>query len=169
MSNATATGIIAWFARNPVAANLLMLIIIVVGVGSAFSLQRALFPSFEVDRVFITAPYSGAAPEEVEQGVILKIEEAINDVDGIRRIEADAFESNGRLMIEPDEDVDVQKLVGDLKSRVDSIVHFPEEAERPIISQPEILVPAFTVQISGALDERSMKAVSYTHLTLPTT
>lgn len=160
MSNAPATGIIAWFARNPVAANLLMLIIIVVGVGSAFSLQRALFPSFEVDRVFITAPYPGAAPEEVEQGVILKIEEAINDVDGIRRIEADAFESNGRLMIEPDEDVDVQKLVGDLKSRVDSIVHFPEGAERPIISQPELLVPAFTVQISGALDERSMKALA---------
>ena len=160
MSNEPATGIIAWFARNPVAANLLMLIIIVVGVGSAFSLQRALFPSFEVNRVFITAPYPGAAPEEVEQGVILKIEEAINDVDGIRRIEADAFESNGRLMIEPDEDVDVQKLVGDLKSRVDSIVHFPEEAERPIISQPELLVPAFTVQISGALDERSMKALA---------
>ena len=90
---ATNKGVIAWFARNPVAANLLMLIIMSVGIGSAFNIQRAMFPAIEIDSIIIDAPYPGAAPEEVEQGVMLKIEEAINDVDGIKRIESDAYES----------------------------------------------------------------------------
>ena len=153
-------GIIAWFARNPVAANLLMLIIIAVGLGSAFNLQRALFPQIEVDLVFVNAAYPGAAPEEVEQGVILKIEEAINDLEGIKRVESDAFESFGRVMIEPEDGTELSRLADDVKSRIDGITHFPEEAERPIISHLEVLIPALTIQISGALDERSMKALA---------
>ena len=87
MSTPQRKGIIAWFAHNPVAANLLMLIIMALGLGSAFNIQRAMFPAFDIDLIFINAPYPGAAPEEVEQGVVLKIEEAINDIDGIKRVE----------------------------------------------------------------------------------
>jgi multidrug efflux pump subunit AcrB len=153
-------GVIAWFAYNPVAANLLMLVIIAVGIGSAFNIQRAMFPAFDIEMVYIRAPYPGAAPEEVEKGVILKIEEAINDVDGIKRVESDAHESYALIWIEPHEGVDVSRLLDDVQSRVDAIPHFPEEAEKPIISQPEILFPALTVQIAGELDERSMKALA---------
>ena len=110
--------------------------------------------------VYINAPYPGAAPEEVEKGVVLKIEEAINDVDGIKRIESDAFESYAMIWISPHEGVNLNKLLDDIQSRVDAIPHFPEEAERPIISQPEILFPALTVQIAGELEERSMKALA---------
>lgn len=154
------TGIIAWFARNPVAANLMMLVIIAVGLGSAFNLQRAMFPELAIDVLFVSAPYPGAAPEEVEQGVILKIEEAINDLEGIKRVESDSYESLGRIMIEPQDGIDIDKLADDVKSRIDGISHFPEEAERPIVSQPEIMFPALTIQISGGLDERSMKALA---------
>ena len=70
-------GIIAWFARNPVAANLLMIIIMVVGLGSAFTIQRAMFPAFDLEVIFINMSYPGAPPEEVEQGIVLKIEEAM--------------------------------------------------------------------------------------------
>ena len=84
-------GVIAWFAYNPVAANLLMLVIIAVGLGSAFTIQRAMFPTVDIEMIFITAPYPGAAPEEVEQGVVLKIEEAINDLDGIKRVKSKPF------------------------------------------------------------------------------
>lgn len=160
MSKLPKTGIIAWFARNPVASNLLMLIIISTGLGSAFNIQRAMFPAMDVNFIFINAIYPGAAPEEVEQGVVLKIEEAINDVDGIKRIESDSFESRGRVMVEPQDDIDNVKLMNDIKSRIDGISHFPAEAERPIVSQPEIMFPALTVQISGALDERSMKSLA---------
>ena len=153
-------GIIAWFAHNPVAANLLMLIIIAVGLGSAFNIQRAMFPSFDIEIVIVDIAYPGAAPEEVEQGVVLKIEEAINDVDGIKRVESDAFESGAVLMIEPLEGTDLPMLMDDIQNRVDAIAHFPEEAEKPIISQPELLFPALTLQLSGDLDERSMKSLA---------
>ena len=153
-------GIIAWFAYNPVAANLLMLVIIAVGIGSAFNIQRAMFPTMDIEVIYINAPYPGAAPEEVEKGIVLKIEEAINDVDGIKRVESDAYESYALIWIEPHEGVDLSKLLDDVQSRVDAIPHFPEEAERPIISQPELLFPALTVQIAGELDERSMKALA---------
>ena len=160
MSRRNHKGVIAWFAYNPVAANLLMLVIIAVGIGSAFNIQRAMFPTLDIEMVYINAPYPGAAPEEVEKGVVLKIEEAINDVDGIKRIESDAFESYAMIWISPHEGVNLNKLLDDIQSRVDAIPHFPEEAERPIISQPEILFPALTVQIAGELEERSMKALA---------
>ncbi|MEM9253992.1 MAG: efflux RND transporter permease subunit [Pseudomonadota bacterium] len=153
-------GIIAWFAYNPVAANLLMLIIILVGLGSAFTLQRALFPVIDFNIVWLEASYPGAAPEEVEQGVVLKIEEAINDLEGIKRVESDSFESRAVMMIEPQDGADLGKLLDDIQNRVDAITHFPEEAEKPIISQPEILFPALVLQLSGDIDERSMKALA---------
>ena len=153
-------GIITWFARNPVATNLLMLIIMAVGLGSAFTIQRAMFPAFDLQVIFVNAPYPGAAPEEVELGVVLKIEEAINDLDGIKRIESDSYESFARMMIEPQEGADLDKLLDDVQNRIDGIAHFPEEAEKPIVSQPDLLFPTMTVQISGDLDERSMKALA---------
>lgn len=153
-------GIIAWFAYNPVAANLLMLIIMTVGLGSAMGIQRAMFPAFDIEVVFIDAPYPGAAPEEVEQGIVLKIEEAINDLDGIKRVESDSFESAAMIMIEPLEGTDLGKLMNDIQNRVDAIQGFPEEAEKPIISQPELLYPALTLQLSGDIGERSMKALA---------
>ena len=154
------TGIIAWFAHNPVASNLLMLIIITVGLGSAFTIQRAMFPAIEIEVIFVEVTYPGAAPEEVEQGVVLKIEEAINDLEGIKRVESDSFESGARMMIEPQDGVDLSKLMADIQNRVDAIQHFPQEAERPIISQPELLFPALTLQLSGNIDERSMKSLA---------
>ncbi len=160
MSAGEHKGIIAWFANNPVAANLLMLIIMAVGIGSSFNIQRAMFPTLDIEMIYINAPYPSAAPEEVEKGVVLKIEEAINDVDGIKRVESDSYESYAMMWIEPHEGTDLSRLLDDIQSRVDAIPHFPAEAEKPIISQPEILFPALTVQISGDLNERSMKAIA---------
>jgi multidrug efflux pump subunit AcrB len=153
-------GVIAWFARNPVAANLMMLIIMAVGLGSAFTIQRAMFPALELDMIFINTPYPGAAPEEVEQGVVLKIEEAINDIDGIKRVESQAYESYSRIWVEPQDGFDLNKLLNDIQNQVDAIQQFPEAAEKPIISQPEVLFPALTLQLSGDLNERAMKSLA---------
>ncbi len=160
MSGEHPDGVIAWFANNPVAANLLMLIILAVGLGSAITIQRAMFPALEIEAIFITAPYPGAAPEEVEQGVVLKIEEAINDLDGIKRVESDAYESLARIWIEPNEGYDLPKLLSEIQNRIDAIQEFPEGAEKPVIRQPEVLFPALTVQLSGAIDERGMKSLA---------
>ncbi len=153
-------GVIAWFAHNPVAANLLMLIIMVVGLGSAFTIQRAMFPALDIEAIYITAPYPGAAPEEVEQGVVLKIEEAINDLDGIKRVESDAFESYATLWIEPSDGMDLAKLLNEVQNRINAIQHFPAGAEEPIVRQPEVLFPALTLQLSGDIDERAMKSLA---------
>jgi len=153
-------GVIAWFAHNPVAANLLMLVIIAVGLGSAFNIQRSMFPSFDFEIIWISVAYPGAAPEEVEQGIVLKIEEAISDIEGIKRVESDSFESRASMMIEPQEGVDRSKLMADIQNRVDGIAHFPLEAEKPVISLPELKFPALTLQLSGDMDERSMKALA---------
>ncbi|MEM8660010.1 MAG: efflux RND transporter permease subunit, partial [Pseudomonadota bacterium] len=153
-------GIIAWFAYNPVAANLLMLFIIVVGLGAAFTIQRAMFPAIEIEAIYISAPYPGAAPEEVEQGVVLKIEEAINDLDGIKRIESDALESFGQLFIQPADGIDLTKLMSEVQNRINAISRLPDGAEEPIVRQPELLFATLTLQLSGKLDERAMKALA---------
>ncbi len=159
-SGAPRKGIIAWFAHNPVAANLLMLIIMAAGIGSAFNIQRAMFPAFDINIIWIDVAYPGAAPEEVEQGVVLKIEEAINDLEGIKRVESDSFESAAMIMIEPQDGADLSKLLDDVQNRVDAIQHFPAEAEKPIISQPELMFPSLILQLSGDIDERSMKSLA---------
>jgi multidrug efflux pump subunit AcrB len=153
-------GIIAWFANNPVAANLLMLVIITVGLGSAFNIQRSMFPAFDIEIIIVSLVYPGAAPEEVELGVVLKVEEAINDVEGIKRVISDSFESTATMIIEPQDGVDLAKLMADIQNRIDAIQHFPAEAEKPIISQPELRFPALTLQLSGDISERSMKSLA---------
>lgn len=160
MTESERTGVIAWFANNPVAANLLMAFIIIVGLGSAFTIQRAIFPSIEIEIVFVTVAYPGAAPEEVEKGVVMRIEEAIKDVDGIERVESDAFESLARIMIEPLTGVDLGKLTDEIRNRIDGIQHFPDGVEKAIVTQPELRFPALSIQVSGALDERSMKSLA---------
>ncbi|MEH6582373.1 MAG: efflux RND transporter permease subunit [Halioglobus sp.] len=160
MSKHVHKGIIAWFAYNPVAANLLMVIIMVVGLASAFTIQRAIFPAFDIEIISVTMPYPGAAPEEVEKGIVEKIEEAINDVDGIKRVKSSAYESYAQMIIEPLEGTDLAALLSDVKNRIDGVQHFPEESEKAIVMQPELLFPALTVQISGELDERGMKSLA---------
>ena len=79
-------GILAWFAANHVAANLLMFLIIVAGLISAVSIRKETQPEFKLEMIRVEVPYLGAAPEEVEEGVVIRIEEAIQDVEGIKKI-----------------------------------------------------------------------------------
>ena len=106
----TQKGLIAWFARNSVAANLLMWLLVVGGLFSAFSIQKQVFPSFEFDVVNVRVPYLGAAPQEVEEGVLLKIEEAVKDLEGIKQLNSTAVEGMGTVTIQVEEDYDVQSF-----------------------------------------------------------
>lgn len=153
----THRGIIAWFARNPVAANLLMALIIVVGLYSVFNIKRTVMPEFVLNLVSITMIYPGAAPEEVERGLVMKIEEALKDIEAIKRIDATASESLASLQIEIHDDYDVLVAMDEIKSAVDGITSFPQEAERPVINQVRMREHAINVQVYGDLDERTMK------------
>lgn len=160
MSEASHKGVIAWFARNPVAANLLMLFIFIVGGNAAYNIQRALNPEIVVDVITINMAYPGAAPLEVEQGLVLKIEEAIKDIDSIKKVESTSRESAASVNLTIYEGYDVLAVLDEVKSAVDSISSFPEEAEKPVIKRLQFREHAIYIQLYGNLDEKALKTLA---------
>ncbi len=154
-------GIIAWFAANHVAANLLMLFIIVAGAISVFSIRKETQPEFELNMVQVQVPYLGAAPQEVEEGVVVKIEEAIQDVEGIKRVRSRASEGMGQVTIEVETDFDINQVLNDVKLRVDAISTFPALTEKPVIYKQEVNQPVILVAVHGDLDEYMRKAIAH--------
>ena len=104
-------GVIAWFAGNHVAANLLMFIIIAAGAVSAMNIQKRTLPDFDINNVQVRVPYLGAAPQEVEEGVVIKVEEAVQDIDGIEDIRSVSAEGFGTVTIEVREDQDIDEIL----------------------------------------------------------
>jgi multidrug efflux pump subunit AcrB len=153
-------GVIGWFTRNPVAANLLMAVIMLAGFMSYMNIQKRTFPEFEANLVQVVVPYRGAAPAEVEEGVIVKIEEAVADIEGIKEIRSVAREGSGLVQIEVLTGHDVTKVLDDVKLRVDAIPNFPAETEKPIISEVLFEQQVVWVTVYGQLDDRARKNLS---------
>ena len=152
-------GIIAWFAANHVAANLLMFLIIVAGLISASSIRTETNPEFELNMIQVQVPYLGAAPQEVEEGVVLKIEQAIQDLQGIKRIRSSAREGSGSVTIEVEPDADLTQVLSEVKTRVDAISTFPALTEKPVIFKQEITNPVVMIALHGDLDAFTRKAL----------
>ena len=154
-------GLIEWFTRNGVAANLLMAAIILSGVYTLMSRRIGveIFPEFPSNYAHISVPYRGATPEEAEESVVIRIEEAIADVEGIERILSSARESSGRVSVEIDRDYDRRNVLDDLKNRVDAISTFPEDAEEPSISLDQSFRSVISVVLSGDLSERDLRTL----------
>jgi multidrug efflux pump subunit AcrB len=142
-------GPIAWMARNPVAANLLMFVILAGGALGLASVKQEVFPEFDLDVVRITVPYPGASPAEVEQGIILAVEEAVRGIDGVKHVNSVAAEGAGTVAVELLVGADPDKTVADIKSEVDRIRTFPEEAEDPTVALVSRKRVVIRVVISG--------------------
>ncbi len=153
-------GVIGWFARNGVAANLLMIFIVVWGVLAVTGMPIEVFPSMETESITVTVPYLGAAPEEVEQGVCLRVEEAVQDLEGVDTVRSTAAEGVGTVVIELESGADTREVLDEVKSRVDAITTFPEETEKPIIQEALIRRRVITVAVYGDVEERALKAVA---------
>jgi multidrug efflux pump subunit AcrB len=153
----THKGLIAWFARNPVAANLLMLLIIAGGLLSYADIRKAMFPDFETNAVRVTVPYLGAAPQEVEEGVVVRIEEAVAEIKGIKAIRSVAREGSGTVTLEVQTGVDIDETLNEVKLRVDAIPNFPAQTEKPIIAKQEFQQGVIWVSVFGELDDRARK------------
>ena len=151
------SGIVAWFARNAVAANLLMALMIAGGLLMGPRIRQEMFPDVELDVVTIAVPYPGASPVEVEEGVCIPIEEALQGLAGIKRIRASASESVATIAVELMSGEDVARRLADIRARVDAIDTLPEEAERPIVSQAELPRQVLSVALYGDVDERVLK------------
>jgi len=153
-------GLIAWFASNHVAANLLMLVIVALGIVSTLTIRKQSLPDFETRTVTVTVPYLGAAPQEVEEGVVIKIEEAIQDIPGIVEINSRAREGSGNVTAEVGAGEDIDQILNEIKNRVDAISTFPGLTEKPIIAKNEIELPLILLALHGDLDEYARKSLA---------
>lgn len=150
---------IAWFIHNPVASNLFMGAIIIAGFLSLLRMKLEIFPETAVDTVKVDVEYPGATPYEVEDGICIAIEEAIQDLNGIKEVVSSSSEGLGRVYIEADSGKDVRELLDDVKVRVDAITTFPEDAERPIIEEITIKNQVLSIAVSSDSDEKSLRRI----------
>jgi len=149
---------ISWFARNSVAANLLMVIIMIGGfLALRDGIRLEIFPFSDPDTVSVSVPLRGATPEDVELGVAIRIEEAVQDLEGIDKITSRSVEGGTRVSIEIDSDYDPRELLDDIKSRVDSINTFPADTEKPIISLSTRFFPVISVAVAGDYSEDEIR------------
>ncbi len=148
---------IAWFAENSVAANLLMLILVVGGLAALPSIQQKTFPDIDVDIIQVGVTYLGAAPEEVEEGVCVRIEEEIQGVEGIERISSSAAEGACGVTAELLAGASVDRALTDIKNAVDGIDTFPAETEKPIVNHLIIRRNAVQIALWGDAEEKALK------------
>lgn len=149
---------VRYMARNHVAANLFMLLLLIGGLVTAFvGVKQEVFPEVDLDRVMVTVPYPGAAPEEVEQGVVRPIEEAVNGLDGVRRIQSFANENAGTVLVEVIDGYNIDQVLTDIKSAVDRIVTFPQDAERPIVQKLSNRREVMMVAVYGKMNMRELR------------
>jgi len=153
-------GAVAWMARNPVAANLLMLVLMVGGVIVGSRIQQEVFPEFELDMVQVQVPYPGASPAEVEQGIVLAIEEAVRGLDGVKRVTSEADEGGASVFVELLLGADSGRAQQDIKNAVDRITSFPQEAERPVVSLLVSRREVISLMVYGDHEERVLRKVA---------
>jgi len=159
-SGGDSRGLLGWFASNHVAANLLMMFIVVSGLLTVLSIKMEVFPEFSVDQISVTVPYRGASPEDVEKGVILRVEEAVAAVEGVKRINSTAAEGSGTVLIEVEEYADTSEVLEDVKAQIDRIETLPEETEKPVVTELTTRHKVITVVLYGNVPEKVLKRLA---------
>ena len=151
---------VKWFTRNHVAGNFLMLIVMIAGFATWFTLKKEIFPEVSIDAVSVSIPYPNATPEETERGVVVPVEEAIADLQGIKKIRSTASQNVGTVLVEVETGYNVRSVMSDVKSRVDAIDNFPEEAETPVLEEILIKSPVMSVTLTADTDEATLRKLA---------
>ena len=153
-------GIIGWWARNSVAANLLMIIAILGGVFGYLSMNRELFPTVDFNGATVSVAWPGASPQEVEEQIIVRIEEALADLDGVDTITSTAREGSGWVNIEGRRSVDIGDFIDRIKLEVDSVNNLPPSAYRPVVSPWRSQEQVVGFAVHGNVDRRDLQAIA---------
>lgn len=153
-------GIIGWFARNSVASNLLMVVLLLAGLASALTIKKQAFPEIQLEQVNIRVAYLGAAPQEVETGVIDKIEESLRGVNGIKRIRSTAVEGLATIQAEITSGYDITEVMEEIKTQVNSISSLPEQTEKPVVFRIRFQSNVIWLSLHGDLEEGSLKELA---------
>ena len=148
--------IIRWFILNTVAANLLMVFIIIAGIFTLSRLRMEVFPDITIPIINVSVVYPGASPEDIEESICVKVEEQVQGINGLKRITSSSNEGYGSINIEVENGYDIDEVKDEVKSQVDAITSFPDDAEKPTIrsfdGQPEVI----TIAVHGQVDEASL-------------
>ncbi|MEM8615678.1 MAG: efflux RND transporter permease subunit [Pseudomonadota bacterium] len=153
-------GMVAWFARNAVAANLLMIVAFLGGIYSFNKMEREMFPVVSVAGASVTVMWQGASPQDVEEQIITRIEEAVADIDGLDRLTSIGYEGGGTVNVRGRDDIDMQEFIDEIKLRVDQINNLPQAAFRPQVTRWEQRDWYFGMTVSGDVDALTLKRVA---------
>lgn len=153
---------IEWMAKNPVAANLLMVILLIGGLSSLQSIQQEVFPEFDFDIISVAIPYKGATPSEIEESIVIPTEKAIEGIQGIKKVSSNAYEGAGRLTIDLDDGVDADSVLDDVKTAIDSISTYPENADSPTVNMVRRRREVLNLVIFGIAPEQSLREIAET-------
>ncbi|SHE69038.1 Multidrug efflux pump subunit AcrB [Microbulbifer donghaiensis] len=156
----TRSGPIAWMAHNHVTANLLMLVFIVGGLIFSLTVKKEVFPEFSLDMVSVQISYPGASPEEVERGVLVAAEQAVQGIVGIKEMRGAAAEGSASLTLELDEDANANQVYQDVQQAIDRVTTFPSDIERPQVSLAERKRDVMDLVIHGNLDDRTLRDIA---------
>jgi multidrug efflux pump subunit AcrB len=155
-------GLVAWFAGNPVASNVLMVLLLVGGLATFLAMRVEVFPEVDPGQIRVSVPYPGASPEEVEQGISRRVEEAIAGIEGIERVRSTSSEGNGVIVAELTDQADDREVLDDVKAAVDQLQDFPpEDAEEPRIVDQDAIERVATIALSGKASERSLRELAH--------
>ena len=152
-------GVIGWFARNGVAANLMLLVIVASGAIVLTDLKQEIFPEFSLDLITVEVRYRGAGPEEVEDAICLRLEEALQGMDGIKKMTSTANEGVGLVVLELLVGYDVRRVLDDVKASVDAIDTFPEDVDKPVVQEVTSRFQVINVAIAGEADLATLKRI----------
>ncbi|MBK1721256.1 efflux RND transporter permease subunit [Thiocystis violacea] len=155
-------GPIAWMVHNRVTPNLLMLVFLVGGLFASWTIKEEVFPDFTLDQVDISVTYSGASPEEVEQGIVLAVEEAIRGIDGIEEITATAREGSAAISAELSGDAEAMRVYQEIQQEIDAITTLPEDAEAPRVTLASRQREVLGLAVSGPVSEWTLHQVAET-------
>ena len=152
-------GLIGWFARNGVAANLMLLVIVISGAIVLTDLKQEIFPELSLDVITIETRYRGAGPEEVEDAICVRVEEALQGIDGIKRMTSTANEGLGLVTLEVLVGHDIREVLDEVKAGVDAIETFPEEVEKPVVHELTSRFQVINVAVAGETDLATLKRI----------
>ncbi len=151
---------IAWMANHGVAANLLLVLLLAAGLFSLPNIKQEVFPEFDLDAIQVQVIYPGASPEEIEEGIIQRVEERIESVEGIRRLTSVASEGVGVVIAELNLGTDKARALDEIKAEVDRIVSFPVDAEEPEVAEVANRTRVIEIALYGHVSERSLKELA---------
>ncbi len=149
--------ILAWLVHNRVTPNLLMIVLLLGGYFTSYSIKKEIFPDFNLDLITISVPYPGASPEEVEQGIILAVEDSIQGIDGVKEYSSIATEGSGFVRVELHDGVNQQEALQNVQQEIDRITTFPDDAEDPVVNLVSTRIDVIRVTLYGDVKQHILQ------------